>query len=102
MAGIQGAWNIVVHTYMGDQNSLHEYEVDGGVLTGTITDGGNGNKAQIREGKVDGDHFSFQFTIKIPIGEMEFTMDGALQADGRLKGNSSNAMGSFEFEGTRV
>lgn len=102
MADLTGKWNVVVHTYMGDQFSVHEYAVDGDVLTGTITDGGNGNVAPIEDGKVEGTKVSYRFTLKIPIGEMEFKIEGTLQEDGTIKGNSSNAMGSFEFEAAKA
>ena len=101
MSELAGKWNVVVHTYMGDQFSNHELTVDGDVLTGVITDGGNGNQAEIKNGKVEGNKFSYTFQIKIPIGEMEFKMEGELTEEGTLKGQSSNAMGSFEFEAAR-
>lgn len=102
MAELAGKWNVVVHTYMGDQNSVHEYVVDGNVLTGTVIDGGNGNTAEIQSGKIEGNKISYKFTLKIPIGEMEFNIEGTLQDDGSLKGSSSNAMGSFEFEAVKA
>lgn len=99
MADLAGKYNVTVHTFMGDQRSVHEYTVAGDMLTGTVTDGANASVAEIREGKTDGTNFEYKFTIKAAIGEMEFTMTGALQADGTIKGNSVNAMGSFEFDG---
>lgn len=102
MSGLAGKWNIVVHTYMGDQFSTHEYVVDGDTLTGEITDGGNGNKAAVQNGKVDGNCFSFTFRIQIPIGDLEFNMSGELKEDGTIGGISKNAMGEFEFEGTKA
>lgn len=102
MSGLTGKWNIVVHTYMGDQFSTHEYAVDGEKLTGEITDGGNGNKASVQNGKVKGNKFSFTFRIQIPIGDLEFEMNGELKEDGTVYGISKNAMGEFEFEGKRA
>ena len=102
MADLAGKWNITVQTFMGDQFSTHDYAVADGVLTGTVTDGANGSVAEIREGKSDGTSFEYKFTIKAAIGEMEFTMTGALQEDGTIKGSSANAMGSFEFDGVRA
>ncbi len=101
MNELSGIWDVVVHTFMGDQFSEHEYEADGTTLSGTITDKGNGNKAAIVDGRIEGNSISYKFTIKIPIGEMEFTMVGELKEDGKILGNSSNAMGSFEFEATK-
>jgi hypothetical protein len=96
-----GIWDVVVHTFMGDQFSEHEYKVEDTTLSGTITDKGNGNQAEIVDGKINGNSISYKFTIKIPIGEMEFTMVGELKEEGKIIGNSSNAMGSFEFEAVK-
>jgi hypothetical protein len=98
MNNFSGIWDVVVHTFMGDQFSEHEYVVEGTTLNGIITDKGNGNKAEIKDGTINGSSISYKFTIKIPIGEMEFTMVGELKEDGKIAGNSSNAMGSFEYE----
>jgi len=100
MSVVAGAWNVTVHTYMGDQSAVHTLEVNDGVLTGTVKDNGNGNVAEIYDGVVDGNKVSYKFTIKIPIGEMEFTINGEV-VDGKYAGTSSNAMGSFDFEGTK-
>jgi len=101
MSQFDGKWDVVVHTFMGDQKSEHTFQVDGNELTGSIMDKGNGNIAPITSGTVDGNKINFQFTIKIPIGEMEFAMTGELSEDGMIRGTSSNAMGSFEFEAVR-
>lgn len=101
MAELTGKWNVVVHTYMGDQFAVHELAVDGDKLTGTVTDGGNGNQTEILDGKVDGNKFSYHFALRIPIGDMEFRIEGELQEDGTVKGNSTNPMGTFEFDGTK-
>lgn len=93
-----GIWDVVVHTFMGDQFSEHEYVVEGTTLTGVITDKGNGNKADIVDGVIDGNRISYKFTIKIPIGEMEFTIVGERIEEKKILGKSSNAMGDFEFE----
>ena len=102
MADLTGKWNITVHTFMGDQFSTHDYTVADGALTGTVTDGANGSVAEIRDGKSDGTTYECKFTIKAAIGEMEFTLNGALQEDGTIKGTSSNAMGSFDYDGVRA
>ncbi len=101
MDKFSGIWDVVVHTYMGDQFSEHEYVVEGTSLRGSIMDKGNGNKGEIVDGSVDGNNIFFKFTIKIPIGEMEFNMVGELKEEGKIVGNSSNAMGSFEYEAVK-
>ena len=102
MSVITGKWNLVVQTNMGDQYSTQEYADDGEKLIGEITDGGNGNKASVQNGKVNGNKFSFTFRIQIPIGDLEFEMNGELKEDGTVYGISIYAMGEFEFEGKRA
>lgn len=103
MSKLDGKWNVTVKTYMGDQHAVHEYHTEGDTLTGIITDGGNGNTATVEKGKAEGDHFSFEFTIRIPIGEMTFEMAGDVSDDGNtLSGTSKNSMGEFEFTAVRA
>lgn len=101
MSKLNGTWNIVIKTYIGDQRSTAELYVEGNTLNGKVVDVGSGNSAPIFEGKVDGDKFSFKVTLKIPVGELTMDMSGELVGD-ELKGKSVNPMGEFEFIGTRV
>lgn len=101
MSKLNGTWNIVMHTYMGDMRSTLVATVEGDVLTGTVTDGSNGAVAPVVNGKVDGNKFSYELTIKTAVGEMTNNLVGELVGD-VLKGTSSNAMGTFEFEAVRA
>ena len=100
MSKLNGTWNIVLHTFMGDMRSTLVATVEGDTLTGTVTDASNGACAPIENGKVDGDKFSYQVTIKTAVGEMTNTLTGELVGD-TLKGKSANGMGEFDFEATR-
>ena len=102
MSALVGKWDVVVHTFMGDQFAVHDLTVNGSELTGTVMDKGNGATTDIYDGSVDGNKFHYVFKIKIPIGNLEFTIDGELLADGTIKGTSANAMGSFEFTGKKA
>lgn len=102
MSNVAGKWDMVVHTFLGDQFAIHEFIVNGDVLTGKVTDKGNGAQSEITDGKVDGDKFEYEFKIKIPIGNLKFHMTGEYVADGTIKGISKNAMGKFNFEATRM
>ena len=98
---MEGKWNFTVHTYMGDMNSVYEFKVDGDVLTGTATDCGNGATAPVDNGKFDGKEFSFQITIKTPVGELTNDLKGVVDGD-KITGTSTNPMGSFEVTGVRA
>lgn len=103
MSKLDGKWNIVVKTYMGDMPSVAEFKEEGGALTGTVTDSGNGNSAPVVDGVVDGDSFSYKVTLRVPIGDVTNELSGVIDAAGTaLSGTSRNAMGEFPFEATRV
>ena len=98
---MEGKWELVVHTYMGDMRSHAEYHVEGNVLTGTIEDAANGAVAPIVNGKYEDGKFSYTLTIKTAVGEMTNELCGTVEGDS-LSGKSKNPMGEFELTGTRA
>ena len=98
---MEGKWDLVVHTYMGDMTSHMEYHVDGTTLTGTGEDAANGAVAEIKNGKFENGEFSYELTIKTAVGEMTNQLSGKVEGD-TLTGKSKNAMGEFDVTGTRV
>ena len=103
MSKLNGKWNLVVKTYMGDMRSTLELEAEGAALTGSSVDDGTGNSAAIENGVVDGDSYSYTLTVKTPVGELTNELSGSVNEDGtKLTGVSKNAMGEFEFEATRA
>lgn len=102
MHKLDGTWDLVVHTFVGDQTSVLEFKVEGDTLTGTTTDKNSGNSSELFNGKVEGDAFTYQASVKLPMGLIEFTMSGTVDEAGTaITGTSRNAMGEFPFEGTR-
>lgn len=103
MSKLNGKWNIVVKTYMGDMPNTADFKAEGGTLTGTVTDSGNGVSATVEKGVVNGDDFSYEVTLKVAIGEVTNELTGTIGADGNsISGTSKNAMGEFPFEGLRA
>lgn len=98
---MNGKWNFVVHTYMGDMASIYDFQVEGDVLTGTCTDAASGATGDVVNGKFDGKDFSFQMTIKTPVGEMTNELKGTLDGD-KITGTSTNPMGSFDVTAERA
>ena len=97
---MEGKWLFTVHTFMGDMDSHYDIKVVDGKLEGTATDASNGATAPIENGTFDGTNFSFTMTIKTAVGEMTNNLTGNVEGD-KLVGQSSNAMGSFEFDAIR-
>ena len=98
---MEGKWDLVVHTYMGDMTSHMEFKVDGNVLTGTGEDAANGAVANIENGCFENGAFRYTLTIKTAVGEMTNELSGTVDGD-TLTGKSKNAMGEFDVTGKRV
>ena len=102
MSKMNGTWKVVMHTYMGDMYSELEARVEGDQLLGTATDSANGAKGEISNGKVDGNKFSYDLTIRAVVGELTNHIEGVMVDDDTLSGSSTNPMGTFEMEAHRV
>lgn len=102
MSKLNGSWKVTVHTFMGDMVATHNYTVDGNKLTGYAVDANSGARGEIANGVVDGNKFEYDMTIKTPVGEMTNHLAGELVGDDATKGQSSNPMGAFDFDGIRV
>lgn len=98
---MEGKWDLVVHTYMGDMTSHCTYKVEGTVLTGTVEDAANGAEAPIEDGRFENGAFSYRLTIKTAVGEMTNELSGTVDGD-TLTGKSKNAMGEFDVTGKRI
>lgn len=101
MSVLNGKWNMVVKTYMGDMPNTADFTVNGDKLTGTVTDNANGACVPVDNGTVSGNDFGYQITIKTPVGEMTNEIRGAVNGDS-ITGKSKNAMGEFDLIGTRL
>ena len=101
MSKLNGSWKITVHTYMGDMRSNGYFTVEGDKMTGECKDASNGAVAPIANGVVNGNKYEYDLTIKTPVGEMTNHLVGELGDDDVIRGTSSNAMGSFDFDAVR-
>lgn len=50
---------------------------------------------------MNGNKYEYDLTIKTAVGEMTNHLCGELGEDDVIRGTSTNAMGSFEFEAVR-
>lgn len=89
---LTGAWQVESQTQRGTQNITLDLAQDGSELTGTVTislggrrgGGGGGTGAQtfdIDEGSVDGDAFSFAYTLSFNGNEVTFSASGTFDGD---------------------
>lgn len=99
MANIDGSWETVTKSPMGDQKATLTVTTDGGTATGTYA--GAMGTTEIKNGTVDGDTLNFKVDITVP---MPMTLDVTATVDGdTLTGNvGAGAFGSFPLTGTRA
>jgi hypothetical protein len=93
-AGIDGKW--MSERKFGDNTikMIFDLKADGGKLTGSVNvDRGQGPvKADIMDGKMDGNKFSFKVTMEGRNGKMTSTYEGTVDGD-MLKGTSAREGG---------
>ena len=96
---VDGNWNLVMTTPMGERNATLSLKSAGSTLSGT--QGADGNSTEIFDGTVNGDDVAWKVSITNP-------MPLTLAFTGKVSGNSIagemgiGQMGSFPFTGTRA
>jgi len=95
---VDGTWNLVVKSPMGDQPSTLTLKADGATLTGTASAQGNTN--DIANGKVDGDNVSWSNSITTPF-PMTLEFSGTVAGDTLNGSVKAGSFGSFPFTGVR-
>ena len=96
---VDGNWNLVMTTPMGERKEPLSLQSSGGTLTGTL--GAEGNSADIFDGTVNGDNVAWKVSITNPMPlTLEFT--GQVVGDGISGEMGIGPMGSFPFTGTRA
>jgi hypothetical protein len=99
MANVDGSWDTLVKSPMGDQKAVLTVLADGGSFTGTYS-GGMGT-TEIKDGHVDGDKLTWKLDITVP---MPMTLDAEATVDGdSMTGTvTAGAFGAFPLTGTRM
>lgn len=99
MANVDGSWNTVTKSPMGDQEAVLTVASSGGSFTGTFA--GAMGTTEVKDGKVDGDKLSCKVDVTVP---MPMTLDIEATVDGdKLVGSVTAGMfGTFPMSGTRA
>jgi len=99
MANVDGSWNTITKSPMGDQQATLTVKSDGGTFTGSYS--GAMGSTEITDGKVDGDKLSWKVAIVVP---MPMTLDCEATIDGDTVTGSvgAGAFGSFPLSGRRT
>jgi len=99
MAAIDGTWDTIVKSPLGDQKAVLTVKTDGNSWTGSQV--GAQGTADITDGTVEGDTIKWSMSIVVP---MPMTLTCEATADGdTLNGTvTAGAFGSFPMTGTRA
>jgi hypothetical protein len=99
MANIDGSWDTVTKSPMGDQKATLTIQSSGDTFTGTYS--GAMGSTEIQNGKVDGDKLTWTLDITVP---MPMTLTGEATVNGDTIDGSvtAGAFGSFPMTGTRA
>lgn len=98
MAEVQGKWNIILKTPMGDKSGVLDLHTDGSALTGSLSDAEH--HAAINDGKVAGNQLTWSATITEPMS-LKFKFTATVEAD-RISGTAKHLLGKATFTGTRA
>jgi hypothetical protein len=99
MANVDGSWNTVTKSPMGDQQAVLTVQSAGDSFTGNFS-GGLGT-TDIKDGKVSGDTLSWTLDISVPM-PMTLTCEATVDGDALNGTVTAGVFGSFPITGTRA
>lgn len=99
MASVDGTWDVTVNSPMGQQNIKMTLASDGGDLSGTLA--GAMGSTEVKNGKLDGDSFSFDAQITEPF-PINIEVAGSISGDEMTGQVKTQGFGSFPMKGARA
>lgn len=98
MSQVDGEWDCITKSPLGEQKSVFTIKSDGSNFTGQQA--GQMGSLDVIDGKVDGNKLTWKMEMKVP---MPMTLDCSATVDGdTLTGQvGAGAFGSFPLNGTR-
>ena len=99
MANVDGSWNTLTKTPMGDQTAVFTVKSDGGSFTGDFV--GSMGQAAVKDGKVDGDKLFWTMDITVPMA-LTLTCEADVSGDSISGTVTAGAFGNFPLTGTRA
>ena len=96
---VDGTWNIVIDTPMGQREASLQLSTSGGSLSGTQS--ADGNSGAIENASMSGNDLAWKIDITDPM-PMTLEFSGTVEGD-RISGNvRAGVFGSFPFSGRRA
>lgn len=92
-----GTYNVTINTPMGKQEGVLKVTEEGGALTGTME--AQGDSAEVKNGKVDGDTATWDVDVTKPM-PLTLSFEGKKSGDGISGSVKLGAFGQSTFEAT--
>lgn len=99
MAAVDGTWDTIVKSPLGDQKAALTVKTDGSGWTGSQT--GAMGSIDITDGTVAGDTIKWTMSITVPM-PMTLTCEASAEGDTLTGSVAAGAFGSFPMTGTRT
>lgn len=99
MAGVDGVYETVVKSPLGDQKATLTVKSDGSSWSGTQV--GAMGTAEISGGTVNGNTIGWSMNVSVPM-PMSLTCEATIDGDTLTGGVTAGAFGTFPMTGTRV
>ena len=96
---VDGSWNLVMKTPMGDRKASLTLKAAGDNLTGK--QGGDQGTTDIFDGKVSGNEVSWKISITNPFA-LTLTFKGKVDGDKIAGSADTGMMGAFPLDGVRA
>jgi hypothetical protein len=98
MASVDGAYNCITKTQMGDQPSVFTVISSGGTFHGT--NAGPLGSLDVKDGKVDGNILTWKMDMVMPM-PMSLECDAIVEGDTLTGTIQAGAFGAMAMKGTR-
>ncbi|QHL90377.1 hypothetical protein GVO57_05415 [Sphingomonas changnyeongensis] len=98
MSQIDGEWDCITKSPLGEQKSVFTIKTDGDTFTGS--NAGPTGTLEVADGKIDGNTLTWKMDMKVPM-PMTLTCTGTVDGDTLNAQVSAGAFGSFPMTGTR-
>lgn len=96
---MDGKYNIVLGTPMGNEKGIIQFKTNGASLSGSVYAKGTTN--QFYSGKVDGDNFQFSGEMRIMMMKIRYSAQGVVKGK-NLTGIVKTMYGNFSVNGIKV
>jgi hypothetical protein len=99
MANVDGSWDTVTKSPMGDQKATLTVVSAGDTFTGNYA--GMMGAVDVKNGKIDGDTLSWSLDMVVPM-PMTLTCTATIDGDTITGSVTAGAFGTFPMSGTRA